>query len=108
MRTYYIFKIKKEIAIILKETPYNLFKTILDLYYLDSDDIGVSFYLYNKLFDKFDKEYINNKINNVFENYKYYSNDGDVHYIYNKYRPENTTLRTYKSHLLIKSDSKFR
>ncbi len=88
----------------MKETPYNLFKTIMDLYYLDSSSQGVSFYLYKNIFDIFDKNYLNTKINNLFASYKYYSRDGDVHYVYNKYRPENTTLKVFKSHMLLKSD----
>ena len=104
MRTFYIFKIKKEISILLKETPYNLFKTIEDLYYLDSSNMGVSFSIYHELFDLFDKSYMNKKINTIFNNYRFYSRDGDVHYVYNKYLPENTTLRVYKSHILLKSD----
>ena len=104
MRTFYIFKIKRELTILTKETPYNLFRTIENLYYLDNDSLGVSFKIYNDLFDLFDKEYINKRINNLFKNNRYYSRDGDIHYIYNKYRPENSTLRVYKSHIILKSD----
>lgn len=104
MRTFYIFKIKKEISILAKETPYNLFKTIENLYYFDSSNLGVSFNIYNAIFDLFDKNNLNQRINDLFKDYRYYSNDGDVHYIYNKYRPENTSLRVYKSHILLKSD----
>ena len=52
----------------------------------------------------FDKDYINKKINNLFKQNRYYSCDGDCHAIYNKYRPETTTLRVYKSHIILKSD----
>jgi len=104
MRTFYIFKIKKELTILTKETPYNLYRTIENLYYLDNDSMGVSFKIYNDLFDVFNKEYINNRIENLFKNNRFYSNNGDIHYIYNKYRPENSTLRVYKSHIILKSN----
>ena len=104
MRTFYIFKIKREMKVLLKETPYNLFKILENLYCYSNIDIGVSFNIYTTVLDTFDKEDLNNRINSLFQNYKYYSNELDVHYIYNKYRPENTTLRVYKSHLLLKSD----
>lgn len=104
MRTFYIFKIKKEILVLLKETPYNLFKILENLYYSNNRDLGVSFSIYNELLDNFDKDYLNERIINLFKNYRYYSNENDVHYIYNKYRPENTSLRVYKSHLLLKSN----
>lgn len=104
MRTFYIFKIKKELTILTKETPYNLFRTIEHLYYLDNDSMGVSFKIYNDLFDLFDKEYINKRINSLFKNNRYYSNNDDIHRVYNKYRPETSVLKVYRSHLLLKSD----
>ena len=104
MRTFYIFKIKRELTILTKETPYNLFRTIENLYYLDNDSLGVSFKIYNDLFDIFDKEYINKRINKLFQNNRHYSTDGDTHYINNKYKPENTILKVYRSHIILKSD----
>ena len=104
MRTFYIFKIKKELTILTKETPYNLYRTIENLYYQDNDTMGVSFKIYNDLFDLFNKDYVNNRIKKLFDSNRYYINDGDVHKIINKYRPENTTLKVYKSHILLKSD----
>ncbi len=105
MRTFYIFKIKREMAILTKETPYTLYRTIENLYYYDSVNTSVSFKIYNDLFDLFNKEYINKRINNLFKDNRYYSKEGDIHKIINKYRPENTVLKVYKSHLLLKSDS---
>ena len=104
MRTFYIFKIKKELTILTKETPYNHFRTIENLYYQDNDTMGVSFKIYNDLFDLFDKDYLNKRIDNLFKSNRYYSSEGDIHKITNKYRPENSTLKVYKSHILLKSD----
>lgn len=104
MRTFYIFKIKKELTILTKETPYNLYRTIENLYYQDNDTMGVSFKIYNDLFDLFDKDYINKRIDNLFKSNRYYSSEADIHKITNKYRPENSTLKVYKSHILLKSD----
>lgn len=105
MRTFYVFKIKKELTILTKETPYNLFRTIENMYYMDSYNLGVSFKIYNDIFDTFNKDYLNKRINNIFKNNRYYESDGDIHKITNKYRPENSTLRVYKSHLILKSDT---
>lgn len=106
MRTFYIFKIRKEITILTKETPYNLYKTIDNLYYMDTYDMGVSFKIYDNLFDTFNRDYVNNRIYNLFRNYRYYSYDDkkDIHKINNKYRPENSILKVYKSHIVLKSD----
>ena len=104
MRTFYIFKIKKEMTILTKETPYNLYRTIEHLYYLDEYNMGVSFKIYNELFDTFNKDYINKRIKSLFKNNRYYTNEEDIHKIDNKYRPENSYLKVYKSHILLKSN----
>ena len=104
MRTFYIFRIKKELTILTKETPYNLYRTIENLYYQDNDTLGVSFKIYDNLFRLFDKDYVNTKINNLFKSNRYYECNGDIHNIYNKYKPETTILKVYKSHILLKSD----
>lgn len=104
MRTFYVFKIKKEMTILTKETPYNLFRTIEHLYYLDEYNMDVSFKLYNDLFDSFNKDYVNKRLNSLFKNNRYYTYENDKHTIYNKYRPETTILKVYKSHIILKSD----
>lgn len=106
MRTFFCFRIKKEIKILTRETPYNLFKTIMNLYYLDNYDNSVSFNIYKDIFSKLDKEYIDNKINNLFKNNKHYvyNNEKDIHEIHNKYTKEDTLLKVYKSHIIIKTN----
>ena len=106
MRTFYVFKIKREIGILTKETPYTLFKTIMNLYYLDNYNNSISYNIYNDLFNKIDKEYVDNKINNIYKNNRHYiyNKEKDVHEIHNKYLKEDTLLRVYKSHIIIKSN----
>lgn len=106
MRTFYVFKIKKEIGILTKENPYNLFKTINSLYYLDSYNSNLSFNMYSNLFNKIDKGYVDNKIYNLYRNNKHYKYDyeKDIHEIHNKYLKEDTILKVYKSHIYIKSN----
>lgn len=105
MRTFYIFKIKKEMAILTKDTPYNLFKTIENLYYYDPVNTSISFKIYQDLFDTFNKDYLNKKIDNIFKSNRYYSSEEDIHKIINKYRPENSILKVARSHMLLKSDN---
>lgn len=104
MRTFYIFKIKKEIAILTKEIPYNLFKMIENLYYLDSSYTDLSFNLYNNLFSIIDKEYVDNRLNNLFKNNRHYEFSEGIHIINNKYKPEESYLKVYKSHIILKSN----
>lgn len=104
MRTFYIFKIKKELTILTKETPYNLYRTIENLYYLDNDKMGVSFNIYYDIFSIIDKNYLDKRIVNMFKNNRYYNYEDDRHIIDNKYRPEHSVLKVYKSHIILKSD----
>ena len=91
-------------TILTKETPYNLYRTIEHFYYLDNYNMGVSFKIYNDLFESFDKDYINKRISSLFKNNRYYKYDNDIHIINNKYKPELTCLKVYKSHIILKSD----
>ncbi len=104
MRTFYIFKIKKELTILTKETPYNLYRTIENLYYYDSVNANVSFKIFGDIFDTFNLDYLNKRISNLFKNNRYYSYVDGIHIINNKYKPEMSKLKVYKSHLLLKSD----
>ena len=105
MRTFYIFKINRELAILTKEIPYNLFKTIDNLFYLDSFNMGISNKMYHNIFLKFEPDYVNKRINSLFKNNRFYSYDGSVHTLNNKYRPENSTLKVYKTHIILKTDA---
>lgn len=104
MRTFYIFNIKKEMSILTHDTPYNLYRTIESLYYLDNINLGLSYKLYDQIFDSFDKEYMNVVINRIYQNNNYYYQENNRHVISNKYKPENSYLYIYRSHLLLKSN----
>ena len=104
MRTFYIFRIKKEMSIITHDSPYNLFKTIEDLYYLDNINLGLSYRLYESIFDSFDIEEVESRVKNTFYDNNYYFKENNKHVIYNKYKPENSSLLINRTHLLLKSD----
>ena len=104
MRCFYIFKINREMTILTKETPYNLYKTIEGLYYLDTYDLGASYEVYDDLFLSFDPIYVNKRIYNLFKNNRYYNYIEKKHIIYNKYRGEESILKVYPSHIILKSN----
>ena len=104
MRTFYIFKIKKEMTILTKEIPYNLYRTIESFYYYDNNNPDVSFKIYHDIFDTFNPLYVNKRINNLFKNNKHYIYNQSIHMIDNKYTNELSKLKVYKSHILLKSN----
>ena len=86
-------------------TPYSLYKTIENLYYLDNINLGLSYRLYDSIFDSFNIEEVDSNVSKTFMDNNYYFKENNKHVIYNKYRPENSTLQINRSHLLLKSDS---
>lgn len=106
MRTFYVFNIKKEISILTKDTPYNLFKTIYNLYYIDNYSSNLSYNMFDNIFNKVNKKYIDNKINNVYKDNRHYryNKEKDIHEIHNKYLGEDTSLKVYNSYIIIRSN----
>ncbi len=104
MRTFYIFKINREMTILTKDVPYNLFRMIENLYYLDSIQSSMSMQVFQDIFTILDKEYLDKRINNLFKSNRYYHYQDGNHYIVNKYKPENTLLKVYKTHIILKTD----
>ena len=105
MRTFYIFKIKKEMAILTKDTPYNIFKNMEGLKKLVKDNISTSYNIYDQIITP-----INNKSFNqhILKNYKdnlYYQKYYNIHTIYNKYKPENTKLVIKNTYLLLETNA---
>ena len=91
-------------SILTKETPYNLYRTIESFYYYDNLNSNISFNIYHDIFDTFDINYINNRIINVFKNNSHYNYKDGIHEYYNKYSLENSKLKAYKSHILLKTN----
>ena len=91
-------------AILTKEIPYNLYKTIEGMYYIDSFNMGTSFKIYDEIFASFDPSYLNKRIYNLFKNNRYYKYYDKKHIIYNRYKPEESILKVYNSHMVLKSN----
>ncbi len=107
MRTYYIFNINKDLSIITKEIPYNLYKMIENMYYNDTLNYGISFNMFNNLFNSINIDYVNTRINNLFKDNKYYTYNKDdrMHIITNKYKPEYSVLKVYNRFIKLDSNT---
>ena len=49
MRTFYVFKINKEMSILLKDSPYNLYKTLEGIYFLNKEYVSYGAYLLEQI-----------------------------------------------------------
>ena len=104
MRTFYIFRISKEMQILLKSSPYNLFKSLEDVYYLDNANIGIGKTILDQLIVPIDKEKYNKIIYDLNKDNDFYMKTGDTQKVVNKYRKEETTIVVKNSHILLKTN----
>lgn len=104
MRTFYIFKINREMGILLKDSPYNLFKSLEDIYLLDKSNISLGKDLLDQLIVPIDKLKYNKIIYDMNKDNDFYMKSSDMHKIVNKYRKEETTIIVKNSHILLKTN----
>lgn len=105
MRKFFIFNVNKEMAILTKNSPYSLYKSMEQIYNMKKNDLQIGLNIYDQIimpinFQKLDKE--------LFEYFKdndHYSKFQNQHYIHNKYRPEDTTLTIHNSFLVLESNA---
>ncbi len=105
MRTFYIFNISDYLATLTKETPYNLFKTLEGVYYLDKCDLDVGISLFDQIAIPFHKDDINKLIFDKYKDNDFYTVMGGKHKIYNKYLNEITELEPKTTYIMIKTNS---
>lgn len=91
-------------GILLKESPYNLFKSLEGIYALDKASIGMGKDLLDQLIVPIDKIKYNRLIYDKNKENDFYMKSGDMHRIVNKYRKEDTTITVKNSHILLKTN----
>lgn len=104
MRTFYIFKINKEMAILTKDNPYNIFKSMEDIFKMTKKELPVGLNIYEQLITPINQNKINRKIIMSYKDNDYYQKNYNVHSIHNKYKPEETKLTVKNSYLLLESN----
>ncbi len=103
MRKFYIFNINQEFAILTRELPYNLYKTLEELYYLKQQDYSIGVAIFEKVALPIDKKNLNINIFNEFKNNQYYTKFNNLHMINNYYSNEKTTLAINKAFLTLET-----
>ena len=105
MRTFYAFRINKELSILLSDTPYNLYRSLENIYYMDKDKVSMGRDLLEQIISLIDIEKINKEIFQKNKDNDFYTKIGSKHRIYNKYRNEETTIMVKKTHILINTNT---
>jgi len=104
MRTFYIFKINYEMEILLKESPYNLYRSLEGIYYLDKTNASYGATLLDNLIVPIDKDKYNRLIYDKNKDNDFYMKFKDTHRIINKYRNEDTNILVKNSYLLVRTN----
>lgn len=89
---------------LLRNNPYNLFRSLEDIYLLDKTSIGIGKDLLDQIIIPIDKLSYNKKIYELNKNNDFYMKVGDTHKVVNKYRKEETTIVVKNSHILLKTN----
>ncbi|MBQ4583572.1 MAG: sporulation inhibitor of replication protein SirA [Bacilli bacterium] len=104
MRTFYIFKINREMAVLTKDNPYNIFKSMEDIFKMTKKELSVGLNIYEQLISPINQNKVNQKIIMSYKDNDYYQKNYNVHSIFNKYKPEETKLTIKNSYLLLESN----
>ena len=100
MRKFFVFKINKEMSILSKNNPYNLYRSLEQIYKMKKEEIYVGSNIYEQLIKPINVKNLNEEIFSCYKDNDYYSKVNNKHIFYNKYRPEDTKL-------IIKSNAMF-
>ena len=91
-------------AILTKDNPYNIFKSMEDIFKMTKKELPVGLNIYEQLITPINQNKINRKIIMSYKDNDYYQKNYNVHSIYNKYKPEETKLTVKNSYLLLESN----
>ena len=103
MRTFYIFKINNEFAILTKDCPFNLYKTMEGIYYFNGSDLKPIYKMFKYIANPFNKKNLNLKIFELHRHNLNYTKFNNIHMIHNYYTDEETELTVKNVYLILKS-----
>ena len=101
MRTFHIFKIKKDYTYLYENNSKILFDTLKYLYNIDKKEIKYGYNMFTQLTEKIDKNELNKSIYIKYHNKMIYSKNGNEHIINNLYKDEISILTIKSTYLLI-------
>lgn len=101
MRTYYVFRMKREFVDLYKNCSSSLFQILKHLYYMKKHELDYGFNLFKQLTDKIDKDKLDREIYVKYHNEMVYSKNNNEHVINNLYKDEVSILTIKNAYILI-------
>lgn len=107
MRTFYIFKLKKEFVKLYENNPYSLFNILRHLYLMKRSEYNYGFNLFNQLTEKINKDELDRNIYVKYHKEMVYSKNKNEHIINNLYKDEVSILTIKKAYILISANKNY-
>ena len=107
MRTFYIFKIKKDYVNLYSNNPSTLYSIINHLYSMKKRDISFGINLFSQLTNSINKSELDRKIFIKYHQDILYSKNGNDHVINNLYKDEVSILTIKHSYILITTNKNY-
>ena len=107
MRTFYIFKMKKEFVSLYQNSPGSLYNVLKHLYYMKRHEMSYGFNLFQQLTDKIDKNKLDREIYIKYHDEMVYSKNHDEHIINNLYKDEISILIIKSTYILMNANRNY-
>lgn len=107
MRTFYIFKMKKEFVSLYQNSPGSLYNVLKHLYYMKRHEMSYGFNLFQQLTDKIDKNRLDREIYIKYHDEMVYSKNHNEHIINNLYKDEISILIIKSTYILINANRNY-
>lgn len=107
MRTFYIFKMKKEFVSLYQNSPGSLYNVLKHLYYMKRHEMSYGFNLFQQLTEKIDKNKLDGEIYIKYHDEMVYSKNHDEHIINNLYKDEISILIIKSTYILINANRNY-
>jgi len=107
MRTYFVFKIKKEFVGLYKNNSRSLYEVFRHLYFMRKHEMSYGFNLFTQLAEKIDKYELNKAIYIRYHNDMTYSKNGNDHVINNLYKDEISVLTIKNSYIMVSTNHNY-
>lgn len=107
MRTFYIFRMKREFVNLYRENPNSLYNILKHLYYMRRHEMDYGFNLFNQLTEKIEKEKFDREIYVKYHHEMVYTKNRNEHIINNLYKDEVSILTIKNAYILIMANKNY-
>ena len=105
MRVYYLFKVNNYFYYMYKNKPFKMYKMLEEIYHTKNSDVVLTYRMFEQIASPFNKNKVNNYIDNYLKDKVYYMKSNNIHLISNNI--EYSKLSVSNSNLKIKTNINF-